>query len=199
MKLSRQIALFIILSALVLTLCSFFLLVKSRHTVLSAAAVPVFALLSGLAAARFLLRPMARLNQTAETIRAAHGDHRTGTETRSELGLVSETLEKLAAELDAKNASFDALSRRHAECVESEKMLKEREEHFRRLFEFSNDAVFIYDFDGKIIDVNNKACDMLGYPRAELLALPFLELQSETELGNPRPPSRPGQNRLTQV
>jgi PAS domain S-box-containing protein len=183
MKLSRQIALFLLMASLVLTLSSFFLLLKTRHAVWSAAAVPVFALLALLATEQLLLRPLARLNQASEAIRSGHLDHRIGVETRNEWGSVSGTIEKLAADLNRANLSIDELSRDHSECRESEKMLKDREEHFRRLFEFSNDAVFIYDFDGKMIDVNNKASDMLAYSRDELLVIPFLELQGESELG----------------
>jgi PAS domain S-box-containing protein len=46
--------------------------------------------------------------------------------------------------------------------------LVESEKRFRRLFEESNDAVFLSDFDGWIIDVNAAACDMLGYDREVL-------------------------------
>jgi PAS domain S-box-containing protein len=183
MKVSRQIISFLLVAALVVTLCSFFLLVKTRFAVWSVAGVPVFALLSGLAVLKILLRPIARLNQASEAIRTGHLEHRIGLEPHNELGLLSGTIETLAADLSRTNASIEELARSHSECLESEKTLKEREEHFRRLFEFSNDAVFIYDFDSRIIDINNKACDMLGYSRDELLALPFLELQSETELG----------------
>jgi PAS domain S-box-containing protein len=50
----------------------------------------------------------------------------------------------------------------------AEQGLVESEKRFRRLFEESNDAVFLSDFDGMIIDVNAAACDMLGYDRATL-------------------------------
>jgi len=37
------------------------------------------------------------------------------------------------------------------------------ERKFRSLFEQSNDAIFIHDRKGKILEVNNRACQMLGY------------------------------------
>ncbi|NPE28378.1 PAS domain S-box protein [Methanococcoides sp. SA1] len=49
--------------------------------------------------------------------------------------------------------------------VEAKNALLERENRFRSLFENSNDAVFIHTFDGTILDVNNKACDTLGYSK----------------------------------
>lgn len=45
---------------------------------------------------------------------------------------------------------------------------------FRAVFEHSNDAIFLVDSEaGAIVDVNPKACRMLGYGRDELLALPI--------------------------
>jgi PAS domain S-box-containing protein len=62
------------------------------------------------------------------------------------------------------------------------KELKEGEEHFHNLFKNSNDAVFIYDFEDRIIDVNKRACEILGYPKEVLLKKPFLELYEKDEL-----------------
>jgi PAS domain S-box-containing protein len=61
--------------------------------------------------------------------------------------------------------------------------LQESEERFRRIFEQSNDAVFLHDFDGNIIDVNSRACEMLGYSRDELLKLPVPSFHPKDELG----------------
>ena len=46
------------------------------------------------------------------------------------------------------------------------------EERFHRIFESSNDGIFVFDPSGdKILDANPKACSMLGYSREELLSL----------------------------
>lgn len=48
--------------------------------------------------------------------------------------------------------------------------LSEAEERFRIVFENANDAIFLMDpFRDQILDVNPKACSMLGYTREELL------------------------------
>jgi PAS domain S-box-containing protein len=48
------------------------------------------------------------------------------------------------------------------------------EERFRKVFTYSNDAIFVIDPDeDKIVDVNPKATKMLGYSREELLSLPI--------------------------
>ena len=52
--------------------------------------------------------------------------------------------------------------------------LRQSEERFRRIFEYSNDAIFIMDPENdRILDANGQACRMLGYSREELLALPI--------------------------
>ncbi len=56
---------------------------------------------------------------------------------------------------------------------QTEEMLREREELFRNIFNYSNDAIFVIDpTRDKILDVNPRTCSMLGYSREELLSLP---------------------------
>ncbi len=50
-----------------------------------------------------------------------------------------------------------------------EERLKESEQKFRMLFENANDAIFIHDFDGRFLEVNQTACKRLGYAKEELL------------------------------
>lgn len=53
--------------------------------------------------------------------------------------------------------------------------LQESEEKYRLLIENANDAIFILQ-DGLIQFVNQKASDIMGYAREELLSKPFIEL-----------------------
>ena len=53
--------------------------------------------------------------------------------------------------------------------TERENELVSREKRFKDIVENSKDAIFITDFDANIIDVNQYACDNLGYTREELL------------------------------
>jgi PAS domain S-box-containing protein len=101
---------------------------------------------------------------------------------KDEIGQLSLTVERMSEDLKKADAAVDALHTETALHRETEKELREREEYYRRLFEYSNDAVFIYDFEGRILDANNKACGMLDYSREELLKIPFQDLQTETEL-----------------
>jgi PAS domain S-box-containing protein len=47
--------------------------------------------------------------------------------------------------------------------------LQESEDQFRSLFEYSNDAIFIHDDSGHMLNVNQRAVALLGYTREELL------------------------------
>jgi PAS domain S-box-containing protein len=66
----------------------------------------------------------------------------------------------------------------------AEEAQKESEERYRRLFENSNDAIFIHDYEGCILNVNKRACEMLGYDTKKLLKIRLASLHSEDELPN---------------
>jgi PAS domain S-box-containing protein len=53
----------------------------------------------------------------------------------------------------------------------AEEALRESEQRLQSLFAGIDDALFVHDGDGRIIDCNEAACRRLGYSRAELLAM----------------------------
>jgi two-component system sensor histidine kinase/response regulator len=61
------------------------------------------------------------------------------------------------------------------EKQQAEKELRKSEERFRKLFEQSNDAIFIHQA-GRIIDVNQRACEMLDYSKEQLLTREIADL-----------------------
>lgn len=64
---------------------------------------------------------------------------------------------------------------------QAEEALRESEERFRRLFEQSNDAIIIHE-SGRIIDVNQRACEMLGYTKAQLMTMSIEDFHPEDDL-----------------
>ncbi|MBN2051228.1 MAG: PAS domain S-box protein [Spirochaetales bacterium] len=62
--------------------------------------------------------------------------------------------------------------------ITEKKALREKENRFHILFENAYDAIFLETVDDRIIDVNRKACEMMGYSREELLALKVSDLQA---------------------
>ena len=63
---------------------------------------------------------------------------------------------------------------------ELDDMLRETEHLCQMIFNNSNDAILVsYAPEGRFVDVNPKACTMLGYTREELLATPLSAIQTE--------------------
>ena len=74
----------------------------------------------------------------------------------NELSELQSRVVALTAELDERESRIRAL--------------RESEERFRALFTSSNDAVFLTDpVSDSILDVNPRACALLGYAREELV------------------------------
>ena len=59
--------------------------------------------------------------------------------------------------------------------------LQESEQRFRALVEQAADPVFLLDGDGQFLDVNQSACDHLGYSRDELLAMNVRQIDESVE------------------
>jgi len=61
----------------------------------------------------------------------------------------------------------EALQREIEERTEMERELRASEQRFRNLFEESTNAIILHKLDGEIIDVNKKACRLLGWTSKE--------------------------------
>ena len=69
-----------------------------------------------------------------------------------------------------------ALVAKHEQLIKAVESRKQAEsafsagEHkYRRLFQYSNDAIFIHDLEGQILDTNQKTIEQFGYTKKELL------------------------------
>ncbi|MCX6031006.1 MAG: PAS domain S-box protein [Chloroflexi bacterium] len=63
----------------------------------------------------------------------------------------------------------------------AQEALRKSEENYRSLFEQATDGIFIIDRQGRFVDVNSSGCRMLGYSRAEILALSMPALAAPDE------------------
>ena len=62
------------------------------------------------------------------------------------------------------NVLAGAIERKRAE-----EALQESERRYKALFDSASDAILIHDLEGRLLEVNQVACDRLGYSREELL------------------------------
>ncbi|MBN2030365.1 PAS domain S-box protein [bacterium] len=128
------------------------------------------------------LKSIHKLNEGSKIIYSGNYEYQLNIDSKDEIGQIAKTVENMADDLKQTHELMYQSKEEIENLKEIKLKLQEREEYYRRLFEYSNDAVFIYDFDGYIIDVNKKASIMLGYTKEEFCQIPFLELQTEEEL-----------------
>ncbi|MEN6317214.1 MAG: PAS domain S-box protein, partial [Syntrophaceae bacterium] len=76
----------------------------------------------------------------------------------------------------------DALQKEIFERERAEAVLKESEEKYNQFFKTSRDCVFITSNDGRIVDTNDAAMELLGYSsRDELLKMKVPDLYADPE------------------
>jgi PAS domain S-box-containing protein len=68
------------------------------------------------------------------------------------------------------------------ERKQMEQALKQSEARYCSLFKHSVDAIFVCDFHGKLIDVNQAVCQLTGYTKDELLTMSIPDLHEEEDL-----------------
>ena len=73
-------------------------------------------------------------------------------------------------------AALDITERKQVELA-----LKDSEQRFRTLFEQSPDAIFLIDIEGRHIETNRRAADMLGYTVEEMQTLAVNDLSAEPQ------------------
>ncbi len=66
----------------------------------------------------------------------------------------------------------------------TEQALQQSEQHFQTLFHSSSDEIFVIDFNGNFIEVNQVACDTLGFTREEFLRINIRDIKTEKFLEN---------------
>ena len=84
--------------------------------------------------------------------------------------------------VDKKNGIFQAIIRDITKRKQSEEELRKREEKYEALFEYSNDAIIMHDFQGKIINTNQKVTELYGYSKTQILHTNLFSLHPKTEL-----------------
>lgn len=68
----------------------------------------------------------------------------------------------------------------------TEQSLQLTQQRHHALFEHSNDAIVVNDLSGRIVNVNRKAVELLGYSAAEFYSLPVQQIYTEQALHTAR-------------
>ncbi len=63
-----------------------------------------------------------------------------------------------------------------SERKRAEEALLEGEEKYSNLFHYSNDAIFVHDLEGNLLDVNQRALDHFGYSKSEISSIKVPDL-----------------------
>jgi PAS domain S-box-containing protein len=71
-----------------------------------------------------------------------------------------------------------AAHRRRLSQARTEEALLQSALEFHTLFDTANDAMFISDREGRLLEVNQVACDRLGYPRDQLVRMKVEDIDS---------------------
>ena len=66
----------------------------------------------------------------------------------------------------------------------AEEMLTESEQRYRSLFEDSRDAIYTTSRDGVILDANEAALELFGYPRTEMIGLDVMQIYATRDERN---------------
>jgi len=74
--------------------------------------------------------------------------------------------------------SYVGIHRDITERKRAEAALQESEKKFRNIFNNSSEAIFIHDTNGRFLEVNDVACERLGYMREELLGMTPMDINT---------------------
>jgi PAS domain S-box-containing protein len=64
--------------------------------------------------------------------------------------------------------------------------LQESKNRFRTLLDQAGDAFFVHDSEGRFVEVNERACESLGYTREELLRMSVFDVDADTRKESPK-------------
>lgn len=91
----------------------------------------------------------------------------------------NKTKKQLINELTQLRPRVAELDKLENECQQAKEALWESQARYRTLFDNAGDAIFIHDLAGRFLEVNQVACERLGYSREELLRMTPMDIDSE--------------------
>ncbi len=77
--------------------------------------------------------------------------------------------------------SFNRHEQERERCEVSNKQLLANEKRYRILTDHAADTFIVHDREGKLIEVNRRACEQLGYTREELLGMRVTDVEKDLD------------------
>jgi len=131
---------------------------------------------------RLLLAPIESLVSGTRAVASGNFNASIPVRSNDELGDLAASFNRMIQEVRTRN---DALIREISEREQTARMLAEREESTRQIFQSVSDAIFITDMEDRIVDANVAAQEMYGYGLEELQALePFTLVHPASRVGS---------------
>jgi PAS domain S-box-containing protein len=88
-------------------------------------------------------------------------------------------MKRLEAELRSDKQNLKREVVRQSELLaDAQQALQISDTRYRALFDIAGDALFVENDRDEILDVNQRACDLLGYSRSELLSMNVCDIQA---------------------
>jgi PAS domain S-box-containing protein len=194
MKISHKITSCIAASTGIL--CVFTILIYNRH-ISATLIIPAILITNGILGyilMRTISNPVEKLCQKADILSTNNPEFPIEISEQNEFGYISRNLDRMSRDLNKASSNLADLCKEITERKEIEEELMEREEHFQKLFENANHAVFIYNFEGTLLNVNDMACSLLGFEKTNLIGTNYYGLFPGQEAAKPRYASRTGRD-----
>jgi len=115
--------------------------------------------------------PIAQLERGTQIIGAGNLDHKIGTVAKDEIGQLSRAFDKMTGDLKKTTTSINELNKEIAERKLAEEALRESEDKYRTILESIEDGYFEVDIAGNFTFFNNSLCEILGYPKDEVMGM----------------------------
>jgi len=196
-QLSCKLTFYIFLFSLVVTGGYAVLFKPDTEIVILVLFVPVITAILSFPLIYLVFKPISHLYNSINMIHSSNSDYSLQSNFNGKLSQLSDAVNEIVQSFkDNSSLMYDL----HSEVAEQDKMnsnLIVRLNQLQKLFENANTAIFIYTIDGFLIEVNSKACEMLGYFREELLKISFYQLQTEEALHRSTEAQKTGDDSLS--
>jgi len=119
--------------------------------------------------ANSIAKPIADLKDVALKMGEGNLDARVKVLFKDEIGILGEALNQMAFNLKRITASRDELNKEIGQKEKAQKELQAQKDVAQQYLDIAGVMIFVFKTDGTIVLVNNRACEILGYPKEQVV------------------------------